>query len=220
MTFPVSRNIKISFFESPNITALHRYFPILSEVAGVLHSKILIFDNHTILTGANLSNDYFVNRQDRYFIIQDCEPFSDFCEDYIKSLMNGSEYLNFDGGLNPSTNFPTNTTSKVKYVEGILQQFKMFKYDNRVKVPVGYDLKMEEYFDNLHKYNNNYRHRESTEKLIEDNSISNKSDKNEFVKKLIEENVGKNYSFLKQIGAGIGQNKEKVKINNTNEEKN
>ena len=45
----------------------------------------MISDNYTILTGANLSHSYFTNRQDRYFIIQDCEPFADYCEDYINS---------------------------------------------------------------------------------------------------------------------------------------
>lgn len=34
---------------------------------------------------ANLSQNYFTNRQDRYFVIQDCEPFADYCDDYIKS---------------------------------------------------------------------------------------------------------------------------------------
>ena len=86
MTFPYSRNIKLAFFVNPKITALHSYLPgIFSEISGVLHSKLLIFDNHTMITGANLSHNYFTNRQDRYYIVQECEPFADYCEDYINA---------------------------------------------------------------------------------------------------------------------------------------
>ncbi|TPP40873.1 Phospholipase D Active site motif family protein [Leishmania donovani] len=42
------------------------------EVLGVQHTKIFVFDQrHTILTGANLSDDYFATRMDRYMIVED-----------------------------------------------------------------------------------------------------------------------------------------------------
>lgn len=41
------------------------------EAVGVWHVKAYVADGHTILlTGANLSTDYFTNRQDRYILIQ------------------------------------------------------------------------------------------------------------------------------------------------------
>lgn len=42
----------------------------VNEIAGVYHTKYSIFDNNIILSGANLSLEYFVNRQDRYFLLQ------------------------------------------------------------------------------------------------------------------------------------------------------
>lgn len=40
------------------------------EATGVFHLKAYVFDRHTIiLSGANLSQDYFTNRQDRYVVI-------------------------------------------------------------------------------------------------------------------------------------------------------
>ncbi|KAL7527744.1 hypothetical protein ACHAWF_002292 [Thalassiosira exigua] len=42
----------------------------LDEVAGVFHIKAYIVDDELILSGANLSEEYFTNRLDRYMLIQ------------------------------------------------------------------------------------------------------------------------------------------------------
>jgi phosphatidylserine/phosphatidylglycerophosphate/cardiolipin synthase-like enzyme len=40
------------------------------ESAGVFHAKAFVFDRHTVLlSGANLSEDYFTTRQDRYVLV-------------------------------------------------------------------------------------------------------------------------------------------------------
>jgi CDP-diacylglycerol---glycerol-3-phosphate 3-phosphatidyltransferase len=45
--------------------------PRFTETLGVFHAKAFVFDKHTIiLSGANLSEDYFSNRQDRYVLIK------------------------------------------------------------------------------------------------------------------------------------------------------
>ena len=41
-----------------------------NEGLGLQHMKIYGFDNELILSGANLSKDYFTNRQDRYYIFK------------------------------------------------------------------------------------------------------------------------------------------------------
>jgi CDP-diacylglycerol--glycerol-3-phosphate 3-phosphatidyltransferase len=44
-----------------------KYLPIIAkEVLGVYHCKFCIFDDKALITGANLSDEYFTNRQDRY----------------------------------------------------------------------------------------------------------------------------------------------------------
>jgi CDP-diacylglycerol--glycerol-3-phosphate 3-phosphatidyltransferase len=44
-----------------------KYLPtIVKEVLGVYHCKFCIFDDKALITGANLSDEYFTNRQDRY----------------------------------------------------------------------------------------------------------------------------------------------------------
>ena len=44
----------------------------MREIFGVHHMKVHVFDNHVMMTGANLSEDYFTDRQDRCIVIQDC----------------------------------------------------------------------------------------------------------------------------------------------------
>lgn len=52
--------------------------PRLREIIGVQHIKAFVFDNNVILTGANLSNSYFSNRQDRAFLFKNAPELSDF----------------------------------------------------------------------------------------------------------------------------------------------
>eukprot|EP01036_Dinobryon_divergens_P041585 gene41585-55130_t len=60
--------IRLFLYQTPNL----RDFPMrllpspLNEILGVYHCKYLVFDTDVILTGANISDEYFRNRQDRY----------------------------------------------------------------------------------------------------------------------------------------------------------
>ena len=41
----------------------------LREIFGVHHIKAHVFDSNVVITGANLSEDYFTDRQDRCYVI-------------------------------------------------------------------------------------------------------------------------------------------------------
>eukprot|EP01031_Cornospumella_fuschlensis_P029412 gene29412-35502_t len=50
---------------------VNRLHPQVREMLGVYHSKFAVFDEKmAILTGANLSEEYFVQRQDRYHVVR------------------------------------------------------------------------------------------------------------------------------------------------------
>jgi CDP-diacylglycerol--glycerol-3-phosphate 3-phosphatidyltransferase len=55
----------------------------LREVFGIHHMKFYIFDNDVIITGANLSEDYFTTRQDRYFIIKNAPELANYICDLL-----------------------------------------------------------------------------------------------------------------------------------------
>ena len=70
-----------------------------NETIGLQHCKLYVFDNSVLISGANLSTDYFTNRQDRYILIEDCEPLATFCESLLKKIGEFSLELQTDGSF-------------------------------------------------------------------------------------------------------------------------
>ncbi|KAG5510883.1 hypothetical protein JKF63_06384 [Porcisia hertigi] len=70
-----STGVKVRLFLYQNPSKWNRLFAPFGrakEALGVQHTKLFVFDErHTILTGANLSDDYFATRMDRYMIVED-----------------------------------------------------------------------------------------------------------------------------------------------------
>lgn len=67
-----NRRLQICMYHTP---ALHGLKKLLipnrfNEGWGLQHMKLYGFDDEIILSGANLSNDYFTNRQDRYMLFK------------------------------------------------------------------------------------------------------------------------------------------------------
>ncbi|MCJ1275618.1 CDP-diacylglycerol--glycerol-3-phosphate 3-phosphatidyltransferase [Puttea exsequens] len=62
--------VEIRMYHTPNLTGLRKALipKRINEGWGLQHIKLYGFDNEVILSGANLSNDYFTNRQDRYHV--------------------------------------------------------------------------------------------------------------------------------------------------------
>lgn len=61
------QNIHLSLYRVPQLRGFTSLLPSpWNETVGVLHLKAYVFDQTVIMTGANLSQDYFTNRQDRY----------------------------------------------------------------------------------------------------------------------------------------------------------
>ncbi|KAL8669714.1 MAG: hypothetical protein Q9168_005713, partial [Polycauliona sp. 1 TL-2023] len=62
--------VEIRMYHTPNLTGLRkRLIPKrINEGWGLQHIKLYGIDDEVILSGANLSSDYFTNRQDRYHV--------------------------------------------------------------------------------------------------------------------------------------------------------
>lgn len=86
-------NVNINFFEmprSPDASKLRIFVesflpPRFNEMFQTFHMKAYVFDDTVILSGANLSTDYFTNRQDRYIVI-DCPQLASFYHKMIEIL--------------------------------------------------------------------------------------------------------------------------------------
>lgn len=59
--------------------------------------KVAIFDDHVIMTGANLSELYFLHRTDRYFLFKHTPDLANFADDLVNNLIDVSMQMN-DGG--------------------------------------------------------------------------------------------------------------------------
>lgn len=67
--------VEIRMYHTPNLTGLRKkYIPKrINEGWGLQHMKLYGFDDEILLSGANLSSDYFTNRQDRYHLFSSRE---------------------------------------------------------------------------------------------------------------------------------------------------
>ena len=67
--------VKVSMFHTPNLNGWKKkYMPKrINEGWGLQHMKLYGFDDEIMLSGANLSNDYFTDRLDRYHVFSSKE---------------------------------------------------------------------------------------------------------------------------------------------------
>lgn len=79
-----SSNCCVSLYHTPALRGLTKRLapPRWNELLGLQHMKLYLFDDTVIISGANLSNDYFTNRQDRYIMIED-KNLADFYSNLI-----------------------------------------------------------------------------------------------------------------------------------------
>ena len=77
-----AHNTRISFFRTPNSHGkIKQFVPArLNELFGVFHAKIYLFDDNVLISGGNLSDSYFTQRQDRYILVKDCKSLADYYE--------------------------------------------------------------------------------------------------------------------------------------------
>lgn len=90
--------VDIRMYHTPHLRGLKKSLTPkrVNETWGLQHMKLYGFDNEIILSGANLSEDYFTDRQDRYYIFR-----SKKITDYYFSIHSAISSLSYQ--LLPST---------------------------------------------------------------------------------------------------------------------
>ncbi|KAF7337004.1 CDP-diacylglycerol--glycerol-3-phosphate 3-phosphatidyltransferase [Mycena venus] len=80
--------VHVSFFRSPSLRGILAKLvpPRFNEGWGTWHAKIYGVDDEVMISGANLNNSYFTNRQDRYIHFTGQEHLSRYCLDFIKTV--------------------------------------------------------------------------------------------------------------------------------------
>lgn len=90
-------SVNLSLYHTPLLRGLTRKLipPRWNELMGLQHMKVYLIDDTVIMSGANLSKNYFTNRQDRYIMIQD-EALADFYDEFISRVQQFSLQVNAD----------------------------------------------------------------------------------------------------------------------------
>ncbi|XP_021955385.1 CDP-diacylglycerol--glycerol-3-phosphate 3-phosphatidyltransferase, mitochondrial [Folsomia candida] len=110
---------QVFLYHTPQLRGLKKRFlpQRWNEIIGLQHMKIYIFDDSIIISGANLSADYFTNRQDRYFMVENCKELADFYDQLIDRVSD------FSFQLEKTNSVALKPDWKVHPSEGNLQEF-------------------------------------------------------------------------------------------------
>eukprot|EP00092_Neocalanus_flemingeri_P027299 GFUD01029609.1.p1 GENE.GFUD01029609.1~~GFUD01029609.1.p1 ORF type:complete len:463 (+),score=141.61 GFUD01029609.1:102-1490(+) len=92
---------RISLYHTPYLRGLwKKCLPSKwNETVGLQHCKVYVFDDSLIISGANLSRDYFSARQDRYVVIEDCPGLADYYEGLVDTISTFSLGLDREEGF-------------------------------------------------------------------------------------------------------------------------
>jgi CDP-diacylglycerol--glycerol-3-phosphate 3-phosphatidyltransferase len=80
--------VQLWMHHTPLLSGMMKRFcpPRFNEGLGTMHLKVYGFDHRLILSGANLNQDYFKNRQDRYILFKDHPLLVGYFTDLIQTI--------------------------------------------------------------------------------------------------------------------------------------
>ncbi|XP_078427269.1 CDP-diacylglycerol--glycerol-3-phosphate 3-phosphatidyltransferase, mitochondrial isoform X3 [Cetorhinus maximus] len=87
--------VRVSLYHTPDLRGILKFLlpERFNETIGLQHIKVYLFDNNVIISGANLSDSYFTNRQDRYVLLHDCREIADFFDELVNAVSDVSLQL-------------------------------------------------------------------------------------------------------------------------------
>ncbi|XP_035814049.1 CDP-diacylglycerol--glycerol-3-phosphate 3-phosphatidyltransferase, mitochondrial isoform X2 [Amphiprion ocellaris] len=93
--------MRVSLYHTPDLRGLLRLLvpQRFNETIGVQHIKVYLFDDSIIISGANLSDSYFTNRQDRYVLLENCREVADFFSELVEAVGDVSLQLQPDDSV-------------------------------------------------------------------------------------------------------------------------
>ncbi|DBA01871.1 TPA: hypothetical protein N0F65_006019 [Lagenidium giganteum] len=75
---------QLFLYKVPQLNGVKAFLPPpFNETMGVSHAKVYLVDDVLVLSGANLSEDYFTNRQDRYVQMANCGALATFYHEFV-----------------------------------------------------------------------------------------------------------------------------------------
>ncbi|CAG8740510.1 4205_t:CDS:2, partial [Acaulospora morrowiae] len=80
--------VTVSLYHTPDLKGVLKKLipPRFNESIGLMHIKAFGFDDNLMLSGANLSHDYFTNRQDRYMLFKNAPGITNYFADLLRTV--------------------------------------------------------------------------------------------------------------------------------------
>ncbi|XP_054719882.1 CDP-diacylglycerol--glycerol-3-phosphate 3-phosphatidyltransferase, mitochondrial-like isoform X2 [Uloborus diversus] len=94
--------MKVSLYHTPKLRGFIKWLlpERWNETIGLSHLKVYLFDDTLLLSGANLSDQYFTNRQDRYIVFHNCKELCNYFDQLVFTVSSFSFNLNPDNTVN------------------------------------------------------------------------------------------------------------------------
>lgn len=97
-------NVALFLYKVPQLKGVKATLPPpFNETMGVSHAKVYLVDDTLVLSGANLSEDYFTNRQDRYVQMADCGGLAQFYHQFVTIVASHSFQVDLNSGSKSSS---------------------------------------------------------------------------------------------------------------------
>ena len=96
----VSKGANVNFFLTFKLSGWRQWIQKRqkwNELSSLHHMKLYIFDDNLIISGSNLSDTYFTNRQDRYILLRNSPRICDYFDQLIQTVSKFSMNLKQDG---------------------------------------------------------------------------------------------------------------------------
>ncbi|XP_053393399.1 CDP-diacylglycerol--glycerol-3-phosphate 3-phosphatidyltransferase, mitochondrial-like isoform X2 [Mercenaria mercenaria] len=110
--------VQVYLYHTPDLRGIWKKIlpERFNEIVGLNHMKIYLADDNFIISGANLSDSYFTNRQDRYIQFRSCPEMSNYLCDLVCAVSRFSFHLQ----CNNTTIYPEEAPHPYDGSEGIL----------------------------------------------------------------------------------------------------
>jgi CDP-diacylglycerol--glycerol-3-phosphate 3-phosphatidyltransferase len=135
--------VRVCLYQNPRLRGVvQRFLPARwNEIFGVQHIKLYIFDDTVVISGANLSDLYFEQRQDRYMVITD-KALASFCADLVDAVSAGSFKLIHHGPESNERRLEVDPRCPVHPCTGDLVTYIKFMRNGIQRVALSWCLKM------------------------------------------------------------------------------
>ncbi|CAL1278937.1 unnamed protein product [Larinioides sclopetarius] len=136
--------VEVSLYHTPKLRGFIKWFlpERWNETIGLSHLKVYLFDDTLILSGANLSDQYFCNRQDRYIVFYNCKELCDYFDHVVQTVSsfsfllmpNNTVVLHPEWDIHPSEgNFKEYVSKAQKSLQNLINTAKARNVQNELE---------------------------------------------------------------------------------------